>query len=103
MPNAERAASSDESTGRLTRLRHSNFASRTIQDVIVRIRAEYLEMPDMQLTGQQVERFFGMERAVCEAVLDSLVDTQFLSVRPDGAYALLTDARVRRAGQQLPT
>ena len=52
-----------------------------------RIRGEYREMPGMRLTPVQVERLSGVEVAVCRLVLDDLVRTQFLSVRPDGTYA----------------
>jgi hypothetical protein len=52
-----------------------------------RIRGEYREMPGMRLTLAQVERLSGVEISVCRLVLDDLVGTQFLSVRPDGSYA----------------
>ena len=61
----------------------------------VRIRAEYLEMPGMRLTVQQVERLFGIERPLCKAVLDALVDADFLCVNPNGTYARLTDGMPR--------
>jgi hypothetical protein len=56
-----------------------------------RIRAEYLEMPGLRLTQEQVQRLCGVDRAVCKAVLDSLVEAKFLCVRADGTYALLSD------------
>jgi hypothetical protein len=61
----------------------------------VRIRAEYLEMPGMRLTVQQVERLFGIERPLCKAVLDALVDADFLCVNANGTYARLTDGMQR--------
>jgi len=69
---------------------------RTIQDVLARIRAEYLEMPGGRLTIQQVQRLCGVERMLCKTVLDSLVDAKFLCVKSDGAYARLTDEKVPR-------
>ena len=51
-----------------------------------RIRAEYLEMPGMRLTVEQMQRLFGVERAVCLMLLESLVEAHFLSVYPDGTY-----------------
>jgi predicted phage tail protein len=62
------------------------------QTVLERIRAEYLEMPGMRLTIAQVPRLFGAERSVCQTALDSLVESKFLYVKLDGAYALLTAA-----------
>ena len=48
---------------------------------LTRLRAEYLEMPGLQLTRGQVQRLCGLERAVCERVLDTLVDMRFLYLR----------------------
>ncbi|HZT76771.1 MAG TPA: hypothetical protein VFA27_08940 [Vicinamibacterales bacterium] len=56
-----------------------------------RIRAEFLEMPGLRLTRDQVQRLCGVERALCQALLDALVEDHFLCVKPDGAYARLTD------------
>jgi hypothetical protein len=56
-----------------------------------RVRAEYLEMPGLRLTREQVERLCGVEHAVCQAVLDALVEAKFLCVKGDGAYGRLTD------------
>jgi len=56
-----------------------------------RIRAEYLEMPGLRLTVDQARRLCGVERALCQTVLDALVDQKFLCVKSDGAYARVTD------------
>ena len=56
-----------------------------------RIRAEYLEMPGLLLTREQVERLCGVETTVCQTVLDALVEAKFLCVKGDGAYGRLTD------------
>jgi hypothetical protein len=56
-----------------------------------RIRAEYLEMPGLRLKLEQIQRLCGVDRSVCQMVLDSLVDAKFLGVSPDGHYARLTD------------
>ena len=58
---------------------------------LTRLRAEYLEMPGLQLTQGQVQRLCGLERAVCERVLDTLVDRRFLSLKANGTYARFTD------------
>jgi hypothetical protein len=71
---------------------------------IQRIRAEYLEMPGLRLTREQVERLCGVEHAVCQVVLDALVEAKFLCVKANGAYARLTDggsARPRLAKADL--
>lgn len=61
------------------------------QEMLERLRAEYLEMPGLRLKPEQVQRLCGIERTVCQMVLDSLVGAKFLCVKPDGSYARLTD------------
>jgi hypothetical protein len=56
-----------------------------------RIRAEYVEMPGMQLTPAQVQRLSGVDVSVCRLVLDDLVRAQFLHLQPNGSYARGTD------------
>ncbi len=69
---------------------------RTIDEVIGRLRAEYLEMPGMRLTWAQVQRLCGIEHTLCQRVLDALVEDTFLSVTADGHYARATGgARTR--------
>jgi hypothetical protein len=72
---------------------------RTTQDLISRIRAEFLEMPGMKLTMQQVQRLCGIESSLCQAVLDALVEERFLSVKPDGSYGRLTEGDISRPHQ----
>jgi hypothetical protein len=72
---------------------------KSTQDVLSRIRAEFLEMPGMRLTIQQAERLFGIERILSQTVLDSLVDERFLCVMPDGRYGRLTADNVSRPRQ----
>jgi len=66
-----------------------------IQDVLNRLRAEYLEMPGLRLKPQQVQRLCGVERTMCQVALDSLLESKFLCVKPDGHYARLTDGAIR--------
>jgi hypothetical protein len=61
-----------------------------------RIRAEYLEMPGMRLTLRQAQRLCGVERQVCERVLQELVRAGFLYVSADGSYARVTDEAFHR-------
>jgi hypothetical protein len=65
--------------------------------VLQRIRAEYLEMPGLTLKPEQVQRLCGVDRSLCEAVLETLVETGFLSMRSDGAYARYTNTDISRA------
>lgn len=56
------------------------------QQVLERIRAEYLEMPGLNLKADQVQRLCGVERELCKNVLDALVNANFLRRKSDGAY-----------------
>ena len=69
---------------------------RTSEEVLNRLRAEFLEMPGMHLKPEQVQRLCGVERGLCQTVLDSLVHANFLCVRADGHYARVTDGEVSR-------
>lgn len=64
---------------------------RTNEDILSRLRAEFLEMPGMRLTADQVHRLCGVERALCRQALDALVASKFLRVKPDGRYARVMD------------
>ena len=55
-----------------------------------RIRSEFLEMPGLQLNLVQAQRLYGLDRAVCKAALDALVDANFLRVH-NGKYRRVTD------------
>jgi hypothetical protein len=57
------------------------------RQMLERIRAEYLEMPGMRLTVEQVQRLCGVDASVCQLVMNSLVTMKFLCVHPDGTYA----------------
>jgi hypothetical protein len=64
--------------------------------VVQRIRAEYLEMPGLTLRPEQVQRLCGVDRTLCENVLEALVESGFLSRRADGAYARYRSPDVAR-------
>lgn len=68
-------------------------------EVLQRIRLEYLEMPGLRLRSEQMQRLCGVDRATCEDVLDALVEMKFLSRKPDGAYARVTDGADRPGSQ----
>ena len=60
--------------------------ARGIQDVVRRIRGEFLEMPGLRLTAQQARRLWRLDETACDAVLGALVDAQFLAKTRDGAF-----------------
>jgi hypothetical protein len=62
-------------------LRHGNVAG-----WIELIRAEYNEMPGLQLTKRQVQRLWGLDDVTCEASLRALEDQRFLRRTPANFY-----------------
>ena len=66
----------------------------TLDDVVNRLRAEFLEMPGLRLTSGQVQRLCGVEKTLCQRGLDVLVEAKFLCVRSNGVYARTSDGEV---------
>ena len=48
------------------------------QEWLELIRAEYLEIPGLNLTKEQVRRLWGLDSAVCDGLLAALVEAGFL-------------------------
>jgi hypothetical protein len=49
-----------------------------LEDLLHRVRAEFLEMPGLRVTRAQARRLWALEPALCEAVLTTLVEANFL-------------------------
>ena len=58
----------------------------TTHAACMRIRTEYIEMPDLKLTLAQVRRLCGLRPDVCDAAVRSLVGSGFLWETADGAF-----------------
>ncbi len=58
----------------------------TIVNWLQLIRAEYLEIPGLHLTEPQVQRFWGLDPVMSEALLSALLDVKFLRRTRQGAY-----------------
>jgi hypothetical protein len=74
----------------------------TVQDWLRLIQAEYLEMPGLRLTKPQVQQLWRLEPEMCDALLESLVATDFLKKTHRNAYVLsqtFVQARVAQSGQ----
>ena len=50
------------------------------------IQAEYREMPDLRLNKSQMQRLWGVDASICDALVDALVAAQVLRPTPDGSY-----------------
>ncbi len=48
-------------------------------------------MPGLRLKPEQMQRLCGVDRALCQQVIDSLVQAEFLCLKPDGSYGRPTD------------
>jgi hypothetical protein len=54
--------------------------------LLTRIKAEFTEMPGLQLTPWQAQRLWGLEQQQCDRALEALVDVAFLHRTAKGAY-----------------
>ena len=57
-----------------------------VDDVLLRVRSEYLEMPGLRLTPAQAQRLWGVDALSARTVIQTLVEAKFLRQTPDGAY-----------------
>jgi hypothetical protein len=73
-------------------MRHEMPTER-LERLVRRVEGECLEMPGLQLTREQAQRLWALDRATCVSVLDVLVNRRFL-VRG-------TDHRYRRARERV--
>ena len=58
------------------------------EELLLRIRSEYGEMPGLHLTVAQAARLWALDCTTCSAALERLVETNYLRRTPEGAYAL---------------
>ena len=58
-------------------------------NLLNRVRGEFIEMPGLRLRIEQAQRLWNLDRAMCESVLRSLVETKFLGRFDDDLYARL--------------
>lgn len=57
-----------------------------VDALLNRIKAEYLDLPGLQLTRWQAQRLWGLEAMQCDALLGALVDSAFLRRTAEGMY-----------------
>ena len=55
--------------------------------LVERVRSEFLEMPGLRLTLPQAARLWGLDLTSCEAVVDALVEREFLHRTASGTVA----------------
>lgn len=59
---------------------------RSLSIALATIRAEFEEMPCLQLTLRQAMRLWTLDEAVCRAHLETLCAQGFLRLSPEGRY-----------------
>ena len=59
---------------------------RPANEWVERIRAEYLEMPGLCLTRNQMRRLLMLDASTCDAAVDELVICGFLRCRADQTF-----------------
>jgi hypothetical protein len=64
------------------------------EQTLQRIRAEFLEMPGLRLTAEQAQRLWHIDGQTCTALLQHLVDVNFLGRSRNGTYGRLADGAV---------
>lgn len=57
-----------------------------IDEILCRVRSEFLEMPGLRLTLPQAQRLWGLDHQMCTRVLDALVEERFLLRLANGTY-----------------
>ncbi len=72
--------------------------AKSADDVLRRVKGEFLEMPGLRLTEAQARRLWGLDAASCGALLSTLVDAKFLFRTRDGAFMRLEHAGLAKAG-----
>jgi hypothetical protein len=73
------------------------FTSLSTDDVLRRVKGEFLEMPGLRLTEPQARRLWGLDAASCGALLRALVETKFLFRTRDGAFMRVEHSAPARA------
>lgn len=71
--------------------------ARATEEVLRRVRGEFLEMPGLRLTEAQARRMWGLDSASCAALLSALVDAKFLFRTRDGAFMRVEHASPLKA------
>ena len=58
----------------------------SLETTIDRVQSEYREMPGLRLTFDQMRRLWMLDRPTCRALVEKLLDAQFLKPTRDGQY-----------------
>ena len=73
------------------------MAAPPVHDAVRAIRDEYLDLPGLSLTLEQMQRLFRLDALTCESVTAALVDLRFLARNSQGRYLRLDHPMIRMA------
>ena len=59
---------------------------RVREELVLRIRGEFVEMPGLSLTSVQAIKLFGISPDVCAGILSHLIEEGVLRLKSDGRY-----------------
>jgi len=62
-----------------------------MNELVGRIRAEFLEMPGLRLTVRQASRLWVIDEGSCRRVIDALIGASFLRWTTSGAVTRAED------------
>jgi hypothetical protein len=62
-----------------------------MDQLLRRIRGEFVEMPGLRLTLEQAQRLWHLDEEICRGLLGALVDLEFLIRDSEGRYGRLSD------------
>ena len=74
--------------------------TRASEEVLRRVKGEFLEMPGLRLTPAQARRLWGLDATACDALLIELVNAKFLFRTRDGAFMRVEHAAPVRAAHK---
>lgn len=57
-----------------------------LSEAVELIQMEYLEMPELRLTFREAQKLWNLSSELCHRALAALVECEYLTQRPDGAY-----------------
>jgi hypothetical protein len=68
-----------------------------LENLLHRVRGEFIEMPGLRLTEAQARRLWDLDAAICAWLLETLVNARFLFRTPDGSLMRADHASPARA------
>ena len=70
-------------------------------DLLQRIRGEFMEMPGLRLTTRQAQRLWALDDATCRRALTSLVDSGFLRCTDEDYFVRRSEGTLTAAPLQM--